>query len=633
MIRVSVLGVLHVTDQHTIVPVPRAAHHLIAVLAAAGEAGISREELAQELWGTTLPDSWMSALRNRTTAARKVLGATALLSSNSRYRFGPQVRVDSWDLIEHNVAALGPANELDFLVGEPFIDVPASALTTAHAARVREARVTLIDQAITTSDALAAPALQALRIYQLEHQLDPAIAIATVRAHTKSGQREHAVSIVAKINTATTDLAEKPAWVYEAEQALAPPTSTTPEDAASRMRARLFNEAASTQNWTQALEVALQGGPEAERMDGDPERIALLERIPTDALENSVRFKLALAFARHLVYAGREAEARTWANRTIQLATTPNDKLLSDVTRAIVGDVTDHRAAIVIPADFHEMPVESLNSRSMQVVVMSHHERSSAGDAINAQQWYARLVEHHAEPQRRWHLLLLQSMNRFVAGMLTEAIDAARAAFDYGSLFEIADAEITFAGQLSNARLIDPSLPGVDDITREFPSSESSTLCRGLQAISQARRTGDDAVDQFLRTYDYRNGMYFTFGLVSALAPYVRSSAVRAEIETQLRQRTGTSVIWGTGVLHLGPVDRILARIVADPSEIPELLTNAIAVADRQHACIWQVICRLDLAAATTDLAVRREAEAMAITPELRDLVTTYEPWPAAATI
>jgi len=624
---VTILGALRITDQHGVVAIPRAAHHLIAVLAAAGQTGISRDELAHELWGSDLPGSWKSALRNRTTAARKALGTSSLLSSNGRHCFGPHVRVDSWDLIEHALNATVPGHEFDFLDGEPLVDVPASKLKTAHAVRVREARIALIDQVLTSETRLSTRALQALRIYQREKQLDPAIAVVTVRAHMLANERKHAVSVVAGVKEAANERSETPPWVSDLEQSLAstPPAETNP--GAVGMRARLFDEAAHNKNWSLALEVAMEGGPEAERSDGDPDRLALLEQIPPDGLQTPLRFELALALFRQLTYVGRQDEARSWSDLLRELASTPNETLLSSIARFVVGDVEDERAPISLPDAFDDMPPTSVNMRSLQVVAMSHHERGSFEDAQVVQKRFTELVELRGEPYRRWHLLLLQSMNMFVDGRLEDARQASGAAFAFASLFNIFDAEKVHVGQLSNARLIDPNMPGIVDYENEYPASTSSSLSRALQAILRAQRTGDDAVDQFLRTYDHRR--LFAFAMVNLAAPHVRDPAVRAEIATRLRRRTGTSAIWGTGVLHLGPVDRNLARVVLDQSEIPGLLDNAVAVADRQQARLWQVVCRLDLAAVTEDDGARRQAEELAITPDLQDLLTTYEPWPS----
>jgi len=628
MLRVTILGALRVHDQRGLVPIPRAAHHLIAVLAAAGQTGISRDELAHELWGSNLPGSWMSALRNRTTAARKALGSSSLLSSNGRYCFGPHVRVDSWDLIEHALDATVPGHEFDFLDGVPLVDVPASKLTTAHAVRVREARIALIDQELTSGNRLSTRALQALRIYQREKQLDPAIAVATVRAHMLANERKHAVSVLAGVKEAANQLTETPTWVSHLEQSLVstPPAET--KHGVADMRARLFDEAAHNKNWSLALEVAMEGGPEAERSDGDPDRLALFEQIPPEELETPLQFELALAMFRQLTYVGRQDEARAWSDQLRELATTPNEILLSSIARFVVGDVEDERAPISLPDAFDDMPPASVNMRSLQVVVMSHHKCGSFEDAQAVQKRFTELVELRGEPYRRWHLLLLQSMNMFVDGRLKDARGASEAAFSFASLFGIFDAEKVHIGQLSNARLIDPNMKETHDFENEYQASASSSLSRALQAISRAQRTGDDAVDQFLRTYDYRR--LFAFAMVNLLAPHIRDPVVRADVATQLRRRTGTSAIWGTGVLHLGPVDRNLARVVLDRSEIPDLLEGAIAVADRQRARLWQVVCRLDLAAATDAEGARQQAEELAITPDLQDLLTTYEPWPSA---
>lgn len=633
-LRVHILGPLRITGPDGEIGVPQAAHHLLAVLAGAGHNGISREAMAGELWGHARPDSWMSALRNRTTAARKLLGPDTVLSSKGRYQFAPHVRVDSWDLIAHNIEPQDPSNELHFLDGEPLIDIPASELTTAHAQRVREARVALIDQVVRAGRQLSTRGLQSLRIYQRENPLDPAIARLTVHAHLLADQPDHATSVVAGIREATKHADHPPAWLVQLEQTLQPQPVAPPTPSSTvEVRNRLFATAARQENWSLAFEIAMEGLPEASRVEGDPERLALLESIPLTGLEPSLRFSLASALVRQMIYAGREAEARQWSRTSSELAATPREQLLSFITRAVVGDTEDQRAPIPVPEAFEDAPSEIINVRSLQVAVMSHLERASFDQASPLQQRFTELVETSADPYLRWHALLLQSMTKFVNGWFHEATEAATEAFDYASLFGIVDAEIGLIGQLSNARLIDPSLPGIDDYQGKYPTSASSSLSRALQAAAQAQRTGDDSVDKFLETYDYNSRLFFTFAVVNAVAPYVRSPNVRAEIAARLRERTGTASIWGTGVLHLGPVDRTLARVLQDSTQTPALLNDAIDIADQQHSCLWQVICRLDQAAATGEESWRHEAASLAVTPDLKRLLSTYQPWPASAAI
>lgn len=630
-LRVHVLGPLRVTNPQGSLTIPRAAHDIVALIAAAGPDGISRDAMAQELWGSSRPESWMSAMRNRMTAARKALGPTALLSSSGRYCFGPQVRVDSWDLIAHDIDDADPMNELAFLEGEPLADIADSPLKSSHAQRVHEARVAQIDLALHTGCALSTRALQSLRIYQRENQLDAPVAVATVQAHLASGQRDHAASVVAGVKAAIGTTTQLLPWVLQLERLLDGPDDATIPGPSARpqaveARAQLFRYAARHQNWSLALEIAMEGLPEAELIEGDPERLALFNAIPISDLDPSLQFALALALTRHLVYADQEAEALQWAATTRSLASTPDEKLLSYITSAFVSDAADERTPIPLPAAFDDAPSVSINMLSLQVAVMNHLERDSYDRAAALQRRFTSLVETCAEPYRRWHLLGLQSMTKFVSGELRAAQAAAQAAHQYAGLFGITDAEITLIGQLSNARLIDPGFPGIDNYVADYPASADSNLSRALQAVDHARRSGGDAVDQFLQTYNYRSRTFFTFAVVTLVAPFIRDTRVRSEVETRLRARTGTSAIWGTGALHLGPVDRTVAQLVDEPDETRQLLTDAVAIADRQRTRVWQVICRLDLAAVTNQSSHHDDAVAYATTSDLEHLVSAYRP-------
>ena len=632
-VRIELLGAFKVSGPSADAPhLSHAVHRLIATLAAAGVNGIGRDRIAIELWGDPPPESWKSALRNRVTAARRALGSDAILNDGGHFRFGDSVTIDSWDLIGHNMNSFrDDENAFSFLEGEPLLDFERSDLLDSHARTIVEARVTLVQKLLDANTELSPLALQSLRCYRREHPTHVGLARQAVLAHVRAGFVAQAHELVDEI-MAEAERASEPSSGWAAELAALLPTGATPiiveppdtGDVDIAARAALFDDAAHGGNWSLALEIAMAGLPEAELSEGDPPRLALLEAIPLEKLADRQKFSYALAMARHLMYAGRENDARDWSRTARSLASTPDDELQSFIIAAVLGETDDDRTPIPLPPAFEQAPLESVSMRSLQVAVMSHLERAPYDKTAPLRSRFTSLVESCGRPYRRWHLLLLESMGHFVDGELKQAAEAARTAFKYSQLFSIRDAEHCLLGQLSNARLLHDGFEGVDEYHRQFPIAATSTLGRAVIAVTSTAESGSALVDDYVNTFNYRSRTFFAFPMLALLAPHVSDPGVRSEMIERLRERTGTSAIYGTGVIHLGPVDRVLARMVESDDEAATHLANAVAVADLQQTRLWQVVCRLDLAALTGDESLCAEASDLATTVELEQLTAEY---------
>lgn len=634
--RIHVLGALEISGSDNLHPVlPPAVHQLVAVLVAAGPDGVDRDDLAVELWHDPLPGSWKSALRNRMTAARRVLGPDAILNTRARVRLASHMTVDSWDLIAHNVDSFGCRSDpFAFLDGEPLVDIDPSPLVLAHIDQVTEARAALVQRQMTSGVALTPFALHSLRNYQRQHPLDRTVTCETIRAFVRSGELHPARQIIDELHSQITD-AQSPAvaWIHELDSLLEVGTrrrrredhsespTTVKVDPAALARRELFMSAAKDEAWNLAFDLAMAGLPADERWNGDPARIELLEAVPAGKLERRHQLTLALALARNLSYVGRDEEAFEAAAAAQRLAMTAGEELTALTTSVMIGRPTDERTPIPVPDAITTGPIDGVDMRSLQVVVMNHLERQSYEAVTGLERRFARLVEAGAEPYRRWHLLLMQSMKQFVDGHITEAAEAAQAAYDYASVFDITDAETALIGQLSNANQVHAGFSGIDDVAVDHPDIADTTLGLVLQAIRRVPTDGGEGVDRFLRSYDIARRARPVVPLVALAAPHASDPAVRAAVADRLRHRTGTSAILGSGLVHLGPVDRILAKVVDNDTERAMHLVAAIHVADRQRTRLWQVVCRLDLAQATGVAHHREQAIDLVTTPELQQIV------------
>ena len=632
-VKLRALGPISITGVPDSAPMTRAAQHLLAVLISAGPNGIERANLADELWVEGRPNSWKSSLRNRLTAVRKVVGPDVLDPDAGRVRFSASASIDSWELIDHNLAAISTdKNPLEFLEGDPLCDVPASPLVERHRQVVADARAALIPRVLSTDQPLPDLALQTLRHYQQAHPLEPTVTVGAVRAHLAAGQREYAVRLVSSAKADLTDeqCRDLP-WISQLDELLRPDDEPSTEDseataaeekARNAARAEIFAKAEANENWAMALQIALAGLPEAEKSGGDPERLALLERIPLDKLDVGHKFAHCRAMAAHLMYSGRDEESRAWARTTSVLAKTPNEKLLAFILQAVTGEGDDERTPIPLPPEFDTAPPTSIATQSIQVAVMNHLERAAFAQTARLQRRFVSLVEASAEPYRRWHMMLLDAMQHFVDGELQAAERASHDAYDYASFFNIHDAAVPLLGQLSNAHWIHSGFPKGD---LAVTSADPLRLREALESVFAAPSTGGESANDFLGDFPIESRTYFAFPTIAIVAHAVTDPTLKARLVERLKRRTETSAIWGTGVMHLGPVDRILARLADSPADQQMHLASATHVADRQGFRLWRVVCRLDLAAATKNPVHRREAEALASTTELQQLTAQYQ--------
>lgn len=113
-----------------------AKRQLLAILVAAGPAGLSADSVADQLWPRELPARWESALRMAFTRLRAHLGIQVVLHQNGWCRLDlPTSHVDLWELAD--LASLDQLDDgqaercIELVVGEPLAGVETSGLIRA----------------------------------------------------------------------------------------------------------------------------------------------------------------------------------------------------------------------------------------------------------------------------------------------------------------------------------------------------------------------------------------------------------------------------------------------------------------------------------------------------------------------
>lgn len=571
------------------------------------------------------------------SGARKALGQDTILNLSGRFRFSDAVWIDSWQLISHADDAFdGSGDDLAFLEGEPLIGIEPSPLLLRHITEIGDARAALIRSVVAEQQReLSSHALQTLRSYQRRHPLDATVTRETVRGLVRAGEGSQASEVVMAVSQlATTTPEGAPGWVLQLEDLIGPNDGM---DAAERRavveeqqaeadaaRAKLFESAAGVGDWKVALEIALAGLPEAERSSGDPERLRLLEAIPVDEVDGSRKFALCTAMTRHLIYAGRESDARQWARTTAMLARTPDEQLIAHVNASLIHEPVDE----FIPSSLLELldsASEELGStQSMHVAIVSHFERASFEEAAMVRRRFTAMIENSADQSRRWHVMMLESMSAFLEGHFEQATELSQRAAQFADVFGITEAELGLLGQRANAHWVLGSFPEVPGTAMRNPVNEASVLTRVLKAVALAETDGGSAVNAFVRAYDHDSRAIWSLPVLAAAATSITDQELVPSVLDRLRERSGTSAILGSGVVHLGPVDRVISRLVRSHAEREDLLRAAIDLADRQRTRLWQVVCRLDLSELSNNDEYRAQANDLATTPDLQQMVRDY---------
>ena len=182
-VEVRVLGPVDVADGTSVVELPPTERTLLAALAARFGERVTADVLEEALWPVCRPPSARKTLQGNILRLRRVLGSSTILHCSGGYRLDPaQVDVDvrrvSMLLTEagaevargHPGGAIGLLREAsESFRGEPYEDVPDTALPAGEVHRLLELQASVFEESVEAE--LACGAGQQ-RIADLEALLD-----------------------------------------------------------------------------------------------------------------------------------------------------------------------------------------------------------------------------------------------------------------------------------------------------------------------------------------------------------------------------------------------------------------------------------------------------------------------------
>lgn len=398
----------------------------------------------------------------------------------------------------------------------------------------------------------------------------------------------------------------------------------------SLLREKAFQAACAQADWSLALQVATSGVQAAERVHGDAERTALLERVPYEKLDSHERFTLATTLVRQRLFLGPASEAVRWCKLAQQEASTPDENLMAFVNSALTSGDAAPVSALVVPSDFEAVASDITKLRGLQISAISHLERASSGEVEPILAKLSHLTNGADDPYRTWHHMVLSDALMFISGEMQAAGEMSIRTSEYGQRHGIGDAEGAHLAFVFFAHLINEQLHLLRPDLERFAGAGRSLVHRLMTAVvanAGPRRSAEAAEDistVALECVESRS--MFAIPTLILGVEEIRAAVnqdSRELIYNHLLPRAATASVLANGVILAGPVDRALAVLaLGEPGRIAHL-EAAIAVADRQEARLWQVLCRLELAALGIDRH-GEDAQALADTPDLASLVARH---------
>lgn len=389
-----------------------------------------------------------------------------------------------------------------------------------------------------------------------------------------------------------------------------------------------FRRAVAEQRWDLALDAALSGLPEAERPDGDSDRIAMLESIPVEHLDDQGRFEHALELARQCALNGCPDQARSWANEVRVLATTRQRRIRSEIVSWSLG----HHVAPE-PHVFADEVIDHASGRDRMCVLqrqaITSLETGELETAASFHRRFSELAQEVGDPAGIWQCKVLHVAISFAGGEWTEASQLARDAEAYGKRHAMQQAALVRLGQEFCHKLITGEQGDLVAQFRRMPvNTNASAIATAARAISLAARGSkanawSDARPTVLDALDRpRSSALVVLAMLAGLMSDVGEPEIVDRVRERLAMFADRSLVVGYGIATTGPVQQHLALLSRDRDEAIARLGEAVMVADRSGAVTWQVVTRLSLARKTNDDALVGEASELAAGTDLVALLT-----------
>ncbi len=384
---------------------------------------------------------------------------------------------------------------------------------------------------------------------------------------------------------------------------------------AAQLRSEVIGRCVADGEWDSVLAAAVVGLPEAELIDGDPERFAQLSSIPVDQLSDGKRFEHALHLTRQASLLGREEVSGIWVERAQKAASSPGQKASAALAWRMANDVKAGAAQRLARTEEALRLALSPSDRMhlLQVAALDRYELGDIDGAVAQNDEFVELAQSLSNALRIWHGALFRSMHSFTIGAWDEAKHHADAALEHGQRFGVNVAAPTrlaqeffihwLAGTHGDLVPLLDSIPPDDASTLLFQSAQAASLLADGQT-DRAVFMGVGVARRFLAA-PAAHGL----ASVAVLAPVLAASNDEELIErvkSALRPHVGSALLVGAGVGNLGPVERYIGQLggALDAAQARHYVHQA----DELNMPLWRLMTRLELLEVAPDPTVLAES-------------------------
>jgi len=362
-----------------------------------------------------------------------------------------------------------------------------------------------------------------------------------------------------------------------------------------------YGHAMSAELWEQALDAALSGLPEAELPDGDPERISMLEGIPSSLLPASRRFDRVFHLSRQYSLTGDHIQVLRYAEEALEIASDPEEVGLSHVLRWIA---TRHVEPVAhsIPDEVVFQGSPRILTRIAQINALNLAEQGNFTESRYEAERFQQLAAETGDPLRIWHAQGLRTMFVLNDGDFETADALALNSMQFADLHDMAHGAASYIGLRVFSYDCQDRLGELKAELDPFRADLSSLHLGRTSLVLCDEAAGDadiaDEVNALMVEALARGTQTFSLLSMLLLARFLPTHAPQLIAETQtLLERFGDNpILAGFGAGSFGPTSRYVAQITADINDKNELIGRSIAAADQQGPRLWRVRCRLDAA-------------------------------------
>jgi hypothetical protein len=352
-------------------------------------------------------------------------------------------------------------------------------------------------------------------------------------------------------------------------------------------------------------------------LEGDLDRVRVLERIDPDRLSDDDRVRLHVQLSRQQLLAGRIDDGKRHARLATEAATTVDQRAETWLARRRADGI-----GLPITHDDPAPSTEGLTSPELRLLIGQELVIDTIVTGGSRSRWeslveHAELADSHPYPTSAWFSKMFLATALCDQGRLSETKKAAQRARTFGQKSAVRVADGTFLtqffvwemlGRRHGALYPELTAGGPADVTANviFPTAVASCHVAYANRVGVGALSTDQAAEERARAHERVRAVcgqlaasHLGPGAVGAMADAIADTGdieLMAWARKLLEARPGPYLVLASAAANLGPAQRLLAKLEPDRNNAADLLAAAVGQADADELALWQVLCRLELA-------------------------------------